>query len=170
MFGTENLWTYFHERYSRGDILTLEELYNMAVILWNNYSNPGAFTKFVVGRQPDDSPVPIGEPWREAEDPEPRPVPKQAAENSAESKEQGVSTKDEGNKETKDEDTMPVEGKEFLGDHTLARSAAFMHEALVSKEVAQAVAEGDVGRVYEGIKVSIAPSSNFGPVSITYHR
>lgn len=36
----------------------------------------------------------------------------------------------------------------------LARSVWFMYEALVSKEVAQAVAEGDVGRVYEGIKVS----------------
>jgi hypothetical protein len=29
-----------------------------------------------------------------------------------------------------------------------------MYEALVSKEVAQAVAEGDIGRAYEGIKVS----------------
>jgi len=29
-----------------------------------------------------------------------------------------------------------------------------MYEALVSKEMAQAVAEGDPGRVYEGIKVS----------------
>ena len=29
-----------------------------------------------------------------------------------------------------------------------------MYEALVLKEVAQAVAEGDIGRVYEGIKVS----------------
>ena len=42
---------------------------------------------------------------------------------------------------------------EFQGDLLLARSIAFMRDALVSREAAYAVAEGDVGRLYEMIKV-----------------
>jgi len=41
----------------------------------------------------------------------------------------------------------------FKGDLILARSIAFMRDALVSREAAYAAAEGDVGRLYEMIKV-----------------
>jgi hypothetical protein len=41
----------------------------------------------------------------------------------------------------------------FLGDRVLARSIVFMRDTLISREVAYAIAEGDVGRAYEGIKV-----------------
>lgn len=53
----------------------------------------------------------------------------------------------------KGKDAISADDKEFDGDLTLMRSSLFMYEAIVSKEVARAVAEGDVGRVYEGIKV-----------------
>lgn len=98
--------------------------------------------------------MPIGEPWRDTEDPEPKPVPGQATEGGVEGKGGGESVDGKGREEMKT-GTAPVEVKEFQGDCMLARSAAFMYEALVSKEVAQAVAEGDVGRVYKGIKVRI---------------
>jgi len=154
MFGAEDLLTFFRECHCRGDILSLEELFDMAVALWNNYCNPGAFTKFVTGYRPDDSIVPIGKPWGKGEDPNLMPVPKLRTEDGAESK-GGEGLEKGAGRETKGRDAVTVGDEEFLGDRVLARSAAFMHEVLVSKEVAQAVAEGDVGRVYEGIKVSV---------------
>jgi len=43
--------------------------------------------------------------------------------------------------------------KEFKGDLVLARSIAFMRDALLSREAAYAAADGDVGRLYETLKV-----------------
>ena len=156
MLGAEDLWTHFKDCYERGDIPSLEELYDLAIILWDNYSNPGAFTRFVLGGQPNNSVVPIGEPWGKDEDPEPRPAPKRAMGNDVKGEGGEKLVKGEGKEEMKGKDeSSSAEVKEFQGDRVLARSAAFMYEALVSKEVAQAVAEGDIGRVYEGIKVSV---------------
>jgi hypothetical protein len=48
----------------------------------------------------------------------------------------------------------PEEPEEpFLGDRVLARSIVFMRDTLISREAAYAIAEGDVGRAYEVIKV-----------------
>jgi len=169
MFKAKNLWTYFSEIHRLGDIPSLEDLFNMAVSLWNDYCNPGAFAKFVAGRQPDDSVVPIGEPWGKGEDPDPMPVPRPGTEDSVESQGGGGLEKGDGRKEVKGREGVSNEDEDFLGDRVLARSAAFMYEALVSKEVAQAVAEGDIGRVYEGIKVSVVfdHAANF---STAYRR
>ncbi|KII90822.1 hypothetical protein PLICRDRAFT_123648 [Plicaturopsis crispa FD-325 SS-3] len=43
----------------------------------------------------------------------------------------------------------------FKGDRVLARSIAFMRDAMISREAAYATAEGDVGRVYEAMKVML---------------
>jgi len=131
----------------------------MALSLYDNYSTPKAASIFVSGCQPNPSVVPIGEPWREEEDTEPKPVPAEADDADTEQAEDG-SGLDEGNDDLgKRKDAVSAEDEQFDGDHTLMRSSLLMYEALVSKEVAQAVAEGDVGRVYEGIKVCC----QFGP-------
>lgn len=44
-------------------------------------------------------------------------------------------------------------GETFMGDRVLSNSVGFMRDALLSREVAEAVADGDVGRVYEVLKV-----------------
>lgn len=50
----------------------------------------------------------------------------------------------------------PPDGVENIkGDFVLARSVSFMRDALISREAAYAAAEGDVGRVYEVVKVSL---------------
>ncbi|KAJ3884463.1 hypothetical protein GG344DRAFT_11123, partial [Lentinula edodes] len=41
------------------------------------------------------------------------------------------------------------------GDHVLANSIAFMHDALLSRECANTVTSGDVGCVWEVLKVMI---------------
>jgi len=45
------------------------------------------------------------------------------------------------------------ETKEFKGDLVLARSISFMRDALLSREAAYAAADGNVGRLYEALKV-----------------
>lgn len=112
--------------------------------------------KFMTGHQPDGSIVPIGEPWREEEDTDPKPAPGQTVDSGTKGEGGEQLGEDGGRGETEGKGATLGGDKEFRGDRTLARSVSFMYEALVSKEVAQAVAEGDVGRVYEGIKVSLA--------------
>lgn len=148
-FKTENLWTYFDDLQHRNKMPDLEGLFEVAAALWNSYSSPGAFTSLVTGHHLNGSAVPIGVPWGKEEDTDPKPALRQAMGRGAEKKE----SEEGGSRETKKGPTL-VEDAVFQGDCTLARSASFMREALVSKEVAQAVAEGDVGRVYEGVKVS----------------
>lgn len=110
----------------------------------------------MLGPQPSSSVVPIGEPWREEEDTEPKPVPAEADKMDTEQGEgEDGSGSDEGNASwTPQKNAVPAEDERFDGDRVLMRSAHLMYEALVSREVAQAVAEGDIGRVYEGVKVS----------------
>jgi len=134
-------------------------------LLYDNYSTPKAAAIFGSGSPPNPSVVSIGEPWREEEDTEPKPIPEEADDVETEQAEDG-SGRDEGTgSPEKQEDTVSAEVEEFDGDHTLMRSSLLMYEAIVSKEVAQAVAEGDVGRVYEGIKVcrQLNPVSAFLP-------
>jgi hypothetical protein len=109
---------------------------------------------FKLGCELNSSVVPIGEPWKEEEDTEPKPV-------SANTDSTNTEHEEGDEAENLDEkDTASMEDEKINGDYTLMRSALFMYEALVSKEVAQAVAEGDIGRVYEGIKVSHYLSCN----------
>ena len=84
--------------------------------------------------------VPIGAHWTE-----PRPTPPPPKKKSQ---------------------NPPPPPEEFLGDQVLARSIAFMRETMISREAMLASAEGDVGRLYEVIKVMLftfagSPHSNY---------
>lgn len=46
-------------------------------------------------------------------------------------------------------------GRHIKGDRVLANSINFMRDALMSREMSYAIAEGDVGRVYEILKVCL---------------
>lgn len=142
---------------------TLDQLFRAALSLYDNYSTPRAGAMFKLGCELDSSIVSIGEPWREEEDTEPKPIPADTNGTDTKPKPIPVNTnntdtkrgeEDGAEEQMKEKGTVSTEGEKFNGDHTLMRSALFMYKALVSKEVAQAVAEGDIGRVYEGIKVS----------------
>jgi len=54
------------------------------------------------------------------------------------------------------------------GDRVLASSITFMRDALMSREMSYAVAEGDIGRVYEILKVML--NTLFPVVVLTYSR
>jgi len=72
LFGEESLWTYF-DNLNKGDLPSLEELFRMALSLYDNYSTPTASTIFMTGC-PNSPVVQVGEPWREEEDTELKPV------------------------------------------------------------------------------------------------
>lgn len=144
-FKVDSVWTHFNNL-DQDRLPTFEELFKAALSLYDNYSTPRAGTIFALGCGAEGSIVPTGEPWREEEDTEARPVP---AEADGVNTEEGESSAEKGPEGV----DSPAKDKPFKGDHVLMKSTLFMYEALVSKEVAQAVAEGDVGRVYEGIKV-----------------
>jgi hypothetical protein len=161
-FKADSVWTYF-DNLHEDDFPSPEKLFQTALSLYDNYSNPKASAIFMTGCQ-TSSVVLVGEPWTEEEDVEPGVVPMEADNTDVKQGEGEDELGEDGEKKSPRKDTVLTED-EREGDHTLARSTLFMYEALVSKEVAQAVAEGDIGRVYEGIKVSCQP--NLGLRSLT---
>lgn len=58
-------------------------------------------------------------------------------------------------RKTRPKTPKDVPPEEFKGDRVLARSIALMRDLLWSRECANAVAEGDAGRVYEILKVKL---------------
>jgi hypothetical protein len=60
-------------------------------------------------------------------------------------------------KKTKaDSDVPDMKGRHVKGDRVLANSITFMRDAMFSREMSYAIAEGDAGRVYEVMKVYIS--------------
>jgi hypothetical protein len=82
--------------------------------------------------------VPLGKEWIPLPLEETSVAPKKPRKNAKKSKK--AADKDK-----------PAE--EFKGDRALANSIALMRDAMIAREAAFAVAEGDVGRVWEVLKV-----------------
>lgn len=62
-----------------------------------------------------------------------------------------------GKKWTKRADeSVDREGQDENGDRVLANSITFMRDALISREISYAIAQGDAGRVYQMMKVRCA--------------
>ena len=76
-FGTKSVWTYFNDL-DQDKLPTPEDLFKIALSLYDNYSTPRAATIFMSGCQPDNSVVSVGEPWREGEDVEQKPASAEA--------------------------------------------------------------------------------------------
>jgi hypothetical protein len=88
--------------------------------------------------------VPLGAPW----------VPVTIDESSAAlAQKKGRKKKKSDTEATKQTPNLALSPQAFYGDHVMSDSAYFMRDASLSREAAAAVAEGDVGRVYEVMKV-----------------
>lgn len=92
--------------------------------------------------------VPAGSPWT------PVPVDDSSLDTKKKKKQKSnkppkVPKKPPAKKKPEDDIPKPP----FKGDHVLAQSINFIIDGMNSREAAYAVAEGDVGRVYETIKV-----------------
>jgi hypothetical protein len=86
--------------------------------------------------------VPLGTPWV------PPPVIK-SSEGPAESEKKG--RRKPAKKSTDDDEDL---GRHPQGDRVLANSITFMRDAMISREMSYAIAEGDAGRVHEMMKVN----------------
>ncbi|KAF8811788.1 hypothetical protein BYT27DRAFT_7336050 [Phlegmacium glaucopus] len=65
-------------------------------------------------------------------------------------------TKTKTSKKKGDEDEHAARnGRDIKGDRVLANSITFMRDALLSREMSYATAEGDAGRVYEAMKMML---------------
>ena len=140
-----NLLEHFEMAESRLETPSFEELHEKAKILFRRYGHPHAFEDALEGTYSDiETTVPNGDDWIPAvEDRSSLPLKIQ---------------RDEGRrkitKEKKKASARVADSSEgFLGDQTLAQSCRFLYDATVSRDVIYATAEGDVGRVWEILKV-----------------
>lgn len=156
--GADDIFEYFKASTSK-DLPTIDDLVQKAGILFDVYCTPKSHDYYATGGSGGPQPtssgwsVPHGRHW-DAPNDAPEEMTKKSkgpGKKKAKAKE-----KEKENTDTKpqDHETAKAEEPPFDGDMSLGRSIMFMYDNIISREVAYAVAEGDAGRVYEGIKVS----------------
>ncbi|TEB22269.1 hypothetical protein FA13DRAFT_1600942, partial [Coprinellus micaceus] len=137
-----DIFKYFTNLAMEGKLPTLEVLEKAAEKLHNTYTTTRAIYEALgdtTAKSPWTNSVPLGKKWGSQER-DATSLPKVATEVP--------------------EDTQ---GRHENGDRVLANSITFMRDALLSREISYAVAEGDAGRVYQVMKMllfSFAGSSH----------
>ncbi|KAJ3756736.1 hypothetical protein EV360DRAFT_47466 [Lentinula raphanica] len=160
-FGTSDLFGYFRELHEQDRLPTVEELKSIAQGLFMNYSTTAAYQHAMrdAGASEDTSPwtasVPVGTPWLGAEDPSMEDLGLSFTGPTVRTRPEPATKSKEPKKQTRKDKEAEEERDEHRrrGDRVLANSISFMRDALLSRECANAVASGDVGRVWEVIKV-----------------
>lgn len=89
--------------------------------------------------------VPLGSPWV--------PVPIQMSSLDKKSRVSKVPKQPPKRAPRTVKDPPPI--PPFIGDHVLSQSVDFLIDAMNSREAVYGVAEGNIGRVYESIKVRL---------------
>ncbi|OJT06327.1 hypothetical protein TRAPUB_2789 [Trametes pubescens] len=174
-FKADDLFEYFASRTAE-DLPSFEELHSTAKKLYRAYSSHLASERALYSPDPTDErppgewekTVPVGSPWapeksstRAQEAP-----PSHTQSGSQPSGQLGVSSsspvwpleappKDTAKQTRKRKRSLSKPREPFRGDQALADSIAFMKDAWVSREFMYAAAEGDVGRVYEAMKMML---------------
>lgn len=143
---------------------SFEDLYAKADILYKRYSTHKAYQYAQDGNwtldTADEYLVPkANKQW------ETRPVPREKGKKGKKGKKgrkkksqkkKGKGKEQEGERgEFSGSEASDDEDSPFVGDQALADSIIFMYDAMLSREYSQAVAEGDAGRVWEAMKVSL---------------
>lgn len=135
-YETDDLFDKFDTLHDLQQLPTLEDLEVAARQLYRTYTSVRAQEKAMEGDEMVSSFVPRG---TQQNNPVP---PTNAFPTSTQKSKSG--TQPTGKKATA-----------FLGDQVLARSIAFMRETMLARETTLAIAEGDVGRVWEVIKIMV---------------
>ncbi|KAJ7845241.1 hypothetical protein B0H14DRAFT_2584802 [Mycena olivaceomarginata] len=132
---------------------SFEDLETIAKRLFDTYSSMTAQTEALSDARDGSSAwadkVPLGTPWV------PIPIDDTSA-APAPTKGKRKSKKAAGLKTTLSSPAV------FHGDHVMSDSASFMRDASLSREAAAAVAEGDVGRVWEVMKAMLITFAGSG--------
>lgn len=141
-FGTDNLFEYINARMEANTLPTFEELESMASELHRTYSTLRAYERALDEHDVDDPySVPKGSAWKA-----------KTAEKTSQHVLADKTTKSKAKKNAKG--TTKRTEPTFVGDRTLGKSIMIMRELMTSREFAYAVAEGNIGRAYECVKVS----------------
>lgn len=148
-FGCDDLLTHFEKLESAKSLPEIENLELTAKRLHRAYSSTRAHYQALQDSALSEGSdwgktVPLGSPWLAP-----------ARDSTSESITTGSTTQPAQNASSKSKTSVKSDAPTppFKGDRVLANSIAFIRDALVSREMAFAVAEGDAGRVYEMMKV-----------------
>ncbi|KAJ3530077.1 hypothetical protein NM688_g7762 [Phlebia brevispora] len=148
-FGCVDLVEYFAALEASNALPTLDALSDMARALYFRYSSRQAYLRALRGDLNEDWGVQSGSTWT---------PPHQC--HRASDKPKARTSKLKGY-------TAEALEEDFKGDQALAHSILFMHDTIISREIALAVPEGDIGHVYEELKVSITPLDMQSPARYT---
>jgi hypothetical protein len=167
-FGQTDLFKHFTELAQKEKIPPIEELEQVARKLYRAYSSSRAQYRALYdtdGTSEWSRIIPMGSSWTGVSEDESSCDIGSTAKPSKSSKGKGrnvpaTSTKKPPAKKASSENTSEAElasddEEPFQGDRVLSNSIGFMRDAMLSREVAEAVADGDVGRVYEALKVNL---------------
>ncbi|KAM6491593.1 hypothetical protein JOM56_012985 [Amanita muscaria] len=141
-FGCNNLFTYFEDLMASGHLPEIETLEEAARKLHRAYSSTrGVYQALHETTETStwSRTVPLGTPW----------VPPPTFESSDSLSEPKKKPKRPTKKIADDL------GRHPKGDRVLANSIMFMRDAMISREMSYAIAEGDAGRVHEVMKVML---------------
>jgi hypothetical protein len=144
-FGCIDIFEHFQTLARLDRLPEFEELEELARKLHRSYSSTRAHYRALNDADPSSNWVqfvPIGSPW----------CPPVVDETSLSSTQQ---KKGKEKQQVHPESEGSTLSDEFKGDRTLANSIAFLRDGILSREMAFATAEGDPGRVYEVMKVSL---------------
>ncbi|KAJ7703574.1 hypothetical protein B0H17DRAFT_912268, partial [Mycena rosella] len=145
-FKCEDLHVYFTSLAVLNKLPSFEELEIAAKHLYDTYTS--TIPQKEAARDARDaqgawtSKVPLGKPWV------PLPIDSTSA-SASKKKRKRKSKKDTAAKQPVDLPPPPP----FYGDQVISDNAGFMRSASISREVSAAVAVGEVGRMWEGLKI-----------------
>lgn len=140
-FKCDDILEYFTHANSLGLLPSYEDLEQIARKLFDTYTSAAAQYEAADDARNGSSPwaadVPLGTTWN----------PPLVDDTS-------VSTAQASKKKAKRApDPIKDDTVQFHGDQSLSRSIGFMRAAAISREVAAATTQGEIGRVWEGLKV-----------------
>jgi hypothetical protein len=147
-FNTPDIFEYFAVLGRLNKLPSFEDLEIAAKALFETYM--GSAARYQAGMDARDEATewaaraPLGTPWNPIPTPSTQPTKKKARKTT--------STKIPPKKSAKSK-AVPLQPPSFFGDQALFDTGTFMYDAMISREVAAAAAQGDVGRVWEGMKV-----------------
>ncbi|KAH9949518.1 hypothetical protein B0H21DRAFT_672644, partial [Amylocystis lapponica] len=173
-FKTTHLLDYFTRLASENKLPEIEDLERAALKLYRAYSSFRAAERAMYPVDANgptlsawEETVPLGSPWTAPSSttpPEPtqnKPKRKRTADVTAESAmaqpstQTGENTSKPTRRQAKKNDAASIPPEPFKGDRVLYHSIVFIRDGVVSREFAYAMAEGDVGRAYEALKIML---------------
>ncbi|KAI0042004.1 hypothetical protein FA95DRAFT_1598679 [Auriscalpium vulgare] len=150
----DDIFQEFERRAAEDDIPTLAELKSVAQRLHRTYSSLRAYHSAMQPHDPDNQyAVPLGDPWDK-----PEWMTATSTQADANSEPTGASAsrtqssaKGRGKKKAEAED--PDAPEIVHGDEALAQTSRFMFDTLMSRNVANAAPNSDIGRIWEVLKL-----------------